>query len=75
LRALVAAGALGAGVVITDDCRATYDTLLARGVMFLQELTERSCGVEAVLRDDSGNWISLVQHGHPPPPVGFDRNP
>jgi predicted enzyme related to lactoylglutathione lyase len=61
IRTLMAKGALGAGVMGTDDCRATYAELSARGVEFLQEPAERPYGVEALFRDDSGNWFSLTQ--------------
>ncbi len=61
LRGLVAKGALGHGVLRTDDCQKDYEDLSARGVVFLQEPSERPYGVEAVLRDDSGNWWSLTQ--------------
>jgi catechol 2,3-dioxygenase-like lactoylglutathione lyase family enzyme len=61
LRALVAKGALGGGVIETDDCRATYAELVERGVTFLQEPADRPYGVEALFRDDSGNWFSLTQ--------------
>jgi catechol 2,3-dioxygenase-like lactoylglutathione lyase family enzyme len=61
IRALVAKGALGTGVFATDDVRKTYEELSARGVEFLQEPVERPYGVEAILRDDSGNWFSLTQ--------------
>jgi catechol 2,3-dioxygenase-like lactoylglutathione lyase family enzyme len=60
LRELVAKGALGTGVA-TDDCRATYEELSSRGVVFLQEPAERPYGTEAVFRDDSGNWFSLTE--------------
>lgn len=66
LRSLVAAGALGVGVLRTDDCRATYEELSSRGVVFMQEPTERPYGIEAVLRDDSGNWYSLTQAWYSP---------
>jgi catechol 2,3-dioxygenase-like lactoylglutathione lyase family enzyme len=66
IRALVAKGALGAGVFATDDCRATYEELSERGVRFLQEPTERAFGVEATFRDNSGNWFSLTERA----PVG-----
>ena len=62
IRALVAKGALGAGVWEADDCRKTYEELSARGVTFLQEPQERPYGIEAVFRDNSGNWFSLGQH-------------
>jgi catechol 2,3-dioxygenase-like lactoylglutathione lyase family enzyme len=61
LRALVAKGALGVGVLRTDDCPATYKELSARGVEFVQEPAERPYGVEAILRDNSGNWFSLTE--------------
>jgi hypothetical protein len=34
---------------------------VARGVTFLSEPAERPYGIEATLRDDSGNMISLTQ--------------
>lgn len=61
LRALVAKGALGASVWATQDCQKTYEELSARGVVFLSEPAERPYGIEAVFRDDSGNWFSLTQ--------------
>ena len=61
IRALVAKGAIGGGVWEADDCRATFDELSGRGVVFLQEPAEPPYGIEAVFRDDSGNWFSLTQ--------------
>lgn len=61
IRSLVAKGALGPGVMGTDDCRKTYEELSARGVEFIQEPADRPYGIEAVFRDDSGNWFSLTQ--------------
>jgi catechol 2,3-dioxygenase-like lactoylglutathione lyase family enzyme len=61
IRGLIAKGALGAGVLETDDCRATYEELSSKGVTFLQEPAARPYGIEAVFRDDSGNWFSLTQ--------------
>ncbi|HUC04921.1 MAG TPA: VOC family protein [Acidimicrobiales bacterium] len=61
LRALVASGAMGVGVLRTDDCRHSYEELVAKGVTFLSEPVERPYGIEATLRDDSGNFISLTQ--------------
>jgi catechol 2,3-dioxygenase-like lactoylglutathione lyase family enzyme len=62
IRALVAKGALGTGVMATDDVRKTYEELSARGVEFTQEPASRPYGVEAIFRDDSGNWFSLTEH-------------
>jgi catechol 2,3-dioxygenase-like lactoylglutathione lyase family enzyme len=61
VRALVAKGALSPGVMATSDCKGDYDTLAGRGVEFTQEPAERPYGVEAVMRDDSGNWFSFTQ--------------
>lgn len=69
LKALVAKGVLGAGVMSTDDCEATYRELSARGVQFVQPPTKRPYGIEALFRDDSGNWFSLTQQG-----TDFDEN-
>ncbi len=62
LRELIAKGAFGGGVWEADDCRKTFEELSGRGVTFLQEPAERPYGIEAVFRDDSGNWFSLSQH-------------
>jgi catechol 2,3-dioxygenase-like lactoylglutathione lyase family enzyme len=53
-------GLPGVGVHV-DDCRATYEELKAKGVEFLQEPEERPYGVEALMRDNSGNWMVLVE--------------
>jgi len=62
VKGLVAKGALGGGVWEADDCRKTYQELSAKGVTFLQEPAERPYGIEAVFRDNSGNWFSLTEH-------------
>ena len=62
LRQLVAKGAMGGGVFETDDIRTAYEELKGNGVTFLQEPAERPYGIEALFRDDSGNWFSLNQH-------------
>jgi catechol 2,3-dioxygenase-like lactoylglutathione lyase family enzyme len=54
-------GMAGVGVNV-DDCRATYEDLRAKGVEFMQEPSDRPYGVEAVCRDNSGNWMVLVEH-------------
>lgn len=53
-------GLPGVGLNV-DDCRATYEELRAKGVEFLQEPEERPYGVEALMRDNSGNWMVLVE--------------
>jgi catechol 2,3-dioxygenase-like lactoylglutathione lyase family enzyme len=59
-RALDAGGLNGLGLSV-DDCEKTYAELTAKGVEFLQPPSERPYGTEAVCRDNSGNWIVLVQ--------------
>ena len=61
LRELIAKGSMAGGVIETDDCRRTYSELKAKGVTFLQEPTDRPYGIEALFRDDSGNWFSLTE--------------
>jgi predicted enzyme related to lactoylglutathione lyase len=61
LKGLVVKGAMGTGVFATDDCRATYEELRAKGVEFLSAPENQPYGVEAVFKDNSGNWFSLTQ--------------
>jgi catechol 2,3-dioxygenase-like lactoylglutathione lyase family enzyme len=62
LRALIEKGVLGTGVFDTDDCRATYEELKSKGVEFKSPPAERPYGIEALFKDNSGNWFSLTQH-------------
>ena len=59
LRMLIKNGKLGAGVFATADCHKTYEELKAKGVEFSQPPTARFYGVEALMKDNSGNWFSL----------------
>jgi catechol 2,3-dioxygenase-like lactoylglutathione lyase family enzyme len=59
-RALDEGSMFGLGMNV-DDCRKTYDDLVSKGVDFVQEPQERPYGVEAVARDNSGNWMVLVE--------------
>lgn len=61
LKKLVEAGAIGGGVLECDDIRKEYEMLKARGVEFKSEPKEMPYGIEAVFRDDSGNFWSLGQ--------------
>jgi catechol 2,3-dioxygenase-like lactoylglutathione lyase family enzyme len=58
---LVAKGALGPGIFRTDDCRATCEEIKARGVELAQEPEERFYGIDAAVRDPSGNLFRIVQ--------------
>ena len=61
LRAIMDKGVLGAGAFNTDDCRGTYEEMKSKGVQFVSEPAERHYGIEAVFKDNSGNWFSLTQ--------------
>ena len=54
-------GQMGGLGLRVDDCKKTYEELSAKGVTFLQPPTDRPYGVEAVIRDNSGNWLVLVE--------------
>jgi uncharacterized glyoxalase superfamily protein PhnB len=51
----------------TEDCKKTYETLVAKGVEFTQEPVERFYGIDCGLRDPFGNAIRIVQPLRPPP--------
>ncbi len=54
-------GQLGGLGLRVDDCRKSYEELSAKGVTFVQEPSDRPYGVEAVLRDNTGNWLVLME--------------
>ena len=61
IRDLVTKGG-GNGVIFSvDDCRRTYEELLAKGVEFTQEPTEHFYGIDCGLRDPFGNHIRFSQ--------------
>ncbi|WP_103381709.1 VOC family protein [Pseudonocardia dioxanivorans] len=59
-RSLDGGGMNGLGMNV-DDCRKTYEDLVSKGVQFVNPPEERPYGVEAVARDNSGNWMVLVE--------------
>ncbi len=61
LRNLVKAGAFGFGVFECKDIYATVEEMKAKGVVFIKEPKEEFYGIEALFKDDSGNWFSLGQ--------------
>jgi catechol 2,3-dioxygenase-like lactoylglutathione lyase family enzyme len=61
LAELVAKGAGGTLFLETDDCRAAYDELSARGVVFNDPPTEQPYGIDTSFRDPSGNNVRLTQ--------------
>jgi catechol 2,3-dioxygenase-like lactoylglutathione lyase family enzyme len=61
LRGAMARGLAGTVFLTTDDCRAAYEELSARGVEFSEPPEERPYGIDAGFRDPSGNPIRLTQ--------------
>jgi catechol 2,3-dioxygenase-like lactoylglutathione lyase family enzyme len=66
LRRMIQKGMLGVGVLETDDCRTTYEELKRRGVEFVAPPEEKPYGIEAVGKDNSGNWFSMTEHREAP---------
>ena len=58
---LMAKGFAGTVFLTTDDLRASYEELKARGVEFSEEPEERPYGIDSGFRDPSGNSIRLTQ--------------
>ena len=61
MRDLIANGQISAGVLECEDIYATYEELKGKGVVFSKPPTQEFYKLEAVFRDDSGNWFSLGQ--------------
>lgn len=61
MRNMVKSGTFGFGVFECHDLRATYEELKTKGVEFTKEPTQEFYGLEALFKDDSGNWFSLGQ--------------
>jgi catechol 2,3-dioxygenase-like lactoylglutathione lyase family enzyme len=58
---LIAKGVGGTLFLEVEDCRGTFDDLVAKGVEVIQEPMERFYGIDAAFRDDSGNHIRMTQ--------------
>ena len=58
---LMAKGFAGTVFLTTEDCRADYEQLKARGVEFTEAPSERPYGIDSGFRDPSGNSIRLTQ--------------
>jgi predicted enzyme related to lactoylglutathione lyase len=58
---LVAKGGWTAVFLTTDDCRASYEELAARGVEFTEGPEERPYGIDCGFRDPFGNAFRLTQ--------------
>jgi catechol 2,3-dioxygenase-like lactoylglutathione lyase family enzyme len=60
-KVLLEKGALGAGVLDTPNCRATYEELRSKGIVFKSEPKEQFYGTEALITDSLGNWFSMTE--------------
>lgn len=58
---LTAKGFAGTVFLTTDDCRADYERLKARGVEFTEAPEERPYGIDSGFRDPSGNSLRLTE--------------
>jgi predicted enzyme related to lactoylglutathione lyase len=61
IRSLMTKGAGATVFLTTDDCRAAYEELSAKGVEFVEPPEERPYGIDSGFRDPSGNHLRLTQ--------------
>jgi predicted enzyme related to lactoylglutathione lyase len=61
VRDLMAKGFAGTVFLTTDDCQASYEELVKRGVEFTEPPEPRPYGIDSGFRDPSGNSIRLTQ--------------
>jgi catechol 2,3-dioxygenase-like lactoylglutathione lyase family enzyme len=61
IRSLLTEGKINGGVLQTSDCRKTYEELKTKGVEFLSPPKDQFYGVEAIMKDNSGNWFSMTE--------------
>ena len=58
---LMAKGFAGTVFLTTEDCQASYEELLGRGVEFTEAPEQRPYGIDCGFRDPSGNSVRLTQ--------------
>jgi catechol 2,3-dioxygenase-like lactoylglutathione lyase family enzyme len=77
VRNVVAKGHGGGSLIVTtDDCRGDYEKLVAQGVEFTEEPTERFYGIDCAARDPFGNSVRITQPAPEPiepPPLAEQR--
>lgn len=61
VNSLMGKGFAGTVFLTTDDCQASYEELVARGVEFTEKPEQRPYGIDAGFRDPSGNSLRLTQ--------------
>jgi len=77
VRELVSKGNGGGSLILrTDDCRRDYERLVAEGVEFTEEPTERFYGIDCAMRDPFGNHVRMTQPAPEPivPPAATPAN-
>ena len=60
LKLLLEKGVMGAGVLHSNDIRATYEELKKKGVN-ITEPKEQFYGTECIVNDGCGNWFSMTE--------------
>ena len=58
---MVAKGAMPPLVMVVGDCRAAFEVMKSRGVVFTQGPVDRYGSVDASFRDPSGNGWKLIE--------------
>lgn len=61
LRDLIRKGVTAAGVFETGDLQKTYEEMVEKGVEFTSAPQKQFYGLEAVFKDPTGNWFSLIE--------------
>lgn len=61
LRDLIRKGVTAAGVFETGDLQKTYEEMAGKGVEFTSPPQKQFYGLEAVFKDPTGNWFSLIE--------------
>jgi len=65
IRSVMAKGWAANVLLTSDDARASYEELTARGVEFFEAPEERPYGIDSGFRDPSGNQFRLTQLREP----------
>jgi predicted enzyme related to lactoylglutathione lyase len=61
VREVMGKGFAGTVFLTTEDCHASYEELVSRGVEFSEAPEERPYGIDSGFRDPSGNSIRLTE--------------
>lgn len=61
VRSLLGKGFAGTIFLTTDDCQREYESLVDRGVEFIEKPEQRPYGIDCAFRDPFGNLIRINQ--------------